>query len=266
MSELASKLSDQLTHSLVTAHSTGGRVSAPLPDLEALTRVQALRMQSEVAKLQPPIVGWKVAALADGDVISAPIVHRRFARSPAILTPAVYGHGGVECEIAFRFSRQPAAGASGISEAAVFDAIDGACAAIEVVDTRWDLPAPIPRNAMVADLLSNGALVVGSFKNDWQSVSFRDLSAQLTINGHTVSHTKGGHSDGNLISLLTMLANDLLTRGEHLKAGDVVTTGSFTGFHTARPGDVVQALFEGFASVSVTFSPLQDSGENNALW
>ncbi|RWE22632.1 MULTISPECIES: 2-keto-4-pentenoate hydratase [unclassified Mesorhizobium] len=254
MSNDASEFSRGIAQRLIVAHRGGQRVRADASTLEALSRAQALSIQQEVlSALSVSIAGWKVAALPDGDLISAPIVRSRLLRSPAVISHAMYGIGGVECEIAFRFAREPVPGRDGLAREHIVEALDGACAAIEVVDSRWATAFSTPRNAMIADLLSNGALVVGSVNRNWRDLAFNTLTARLGINGSTVCQSTGGHPDGDLIGLLAMLANDLHKRGFVLRPGQIVTTGSYTGFHTANPGDEIVAEFDGFISVSVTF-------------
>jgi 2-keto-4-pentenoate hydratase len=48
------------------------------------------------------------------------------------------------------------------------------------------------------------------------------------------------------------LANDLRTT-VGIAAGMIVTTGTYTGLHFARPGNVVKATFAGFGGATVTF-------------
>lgn len=243
-----------LAQRLIAAHLGGQRVEVDLSILEALSRSQALIIQHEVvSKLSVPVAGWKVAALPDGDLISAPIVASRLLHSPTSISRSTYGLGGVECEIAFRFASEPVPGKGGFAREQIIEAIDGACAAIEIVDSRWTTAFSTPRNAMIADLLSNGALAVGAVNKNWRDMAFDTLRANLGINGTAVCESTGGHLDGDLIGLLTMFANDLRERGLVLRPGEIVTTGSYTGLHTARSGDEIVAEFDGFSPVSVAF-------------
>ncbi|MER9274069.1 fumarylacetoacetate hydrolase family protein [Mesorhizobium sp. M0643] len=254
MSITSSEISRAVAQKLVAAYRGGQRVPADPSALGALSRVQALDIQREVVSaLAVPIAGWKVAALPDGDLISAPILRNRLLPSPASICPAIYGLGGVECEIAFRIAREPIPGREGFAKKDIIEAVEGACSAIEVVDSRWATTFSTPRNAMIADLLSNGALVLGALNKNWRDVTFGSLGARLEINGRTVCQSTGGHPDGDLIGLLVNFANDLRKRGVVLRSGDVITTGSYTGFHTAKSGDEIIAEFDGFSSVSVTF-------------
>ncbi|MER8824145.1 fumarylacetoacetate hydrolase family protein [Mesorhizobium sp. M0991] len=259
-------MASEIVQKLVAAHQGGHRVLVEASELQAMSRAQALSIQGEVVSaLSVPVVGWKVAALPDGDLISAPIVESRLQWSPASISPAIFGLGGVECEIAFRFGKEPVPGKNGFAREHIIEAIGGVCAAVEVVDSRWTTTFSTPRNAMIADLLSNGALVVGSVNSNWRDVAFEALRARLVINRITICQGTGGHPDGDLIGLLVMLANDLRKRGLALRPGEFVTTGSYTGFHTANPGDEIVAEFDGFASVSVNFNSFENSGEIYAL-
>lgn len=265
MSLKTSEITRVIAERLVAAHRGGQRVSADEPTLKALSRAQALSIQNEVVSaLALPVLGWKVAHLPDGDLISAPIVKGRLLSSPTSIPSAVFGLGGIECEIAFRFAREPVPGKDGFNREHIIEAIDGACAAIEVVDSRWATTFSTPRNATIADLLSNGALIIGPVSSSWRDVAFETLGARLVVNGITICQGMG-NPQGDLIGLLVMFANDLRRRGIGLRPGEIVTTGSYTGFHTANPGDEIVAEFDGFPSVWVTFNSFENSGEIYAL-
>lgn len=251
---------------LIAAHESGQPADVGLAELETLSRDEATSIQHEVARaLSAPVAGWKVAALSDGDLVSAPIVRSRLLTSASRLGPALYGLGGVECEIAFQFARAPLSGRDGFGRDNIVEAVEGVCAAIEVVHSRWSTAFSTPRNAMVADLLSNGALIVGSLSRNWHEETFRSLGARLSVNGQTIRETRGGHPDGDLVGLMVLLANHLRKRGVMINAGDIVTTGSFTGFYTAKAGDEIVAEFDGFSPVSVKFENIEGRGEVYAL-
>ncbi|ESY65874.1 MULTISPECIES: fumarylacetoacetate hydrolase family protein [Mesorhizobium] len=253
MSQSASEHIHYLSERLLAAYRGQDRLVVDDAVLRDVTRSAALEIQRRVVQgLATPVVAWKAALLADADLVSAPIVAERLFTSPCALPQQLYGRGGVECEIAFRFSRAPTGGYS-FTQTDILDALDGACAAIEVVDSRWGGPSPAPRNAMVADLLANGALVCGAFNEVWQGVPFSTQQVKLRVNGALVHQSAGGHPDSDLIGLLVKFAGDLRCRGIPIEPGTIVTTGSFTGLFTANPGDVISAEFEGFEPVSVTF-------------
>jgi 2-keto-4-pentenoate hydratase len=62
----------------------------------------------------------------------------------------------------------------------------------------------------------------------------------------------GGNAAGDLVDLIACLANDLSAAGLGLRAGDLVTTGTFNGMYPLEPGHTVSAAFAGIGEVSLT--------------
>ena len=62
----------------------------------------------------------------------------------------------------------------------------------------------------------------------------------------------GGHPTKDPLLPAVALVNDL--RGETgIVAGQIVTTGTYTGINYAKPGQTVVATFHGVGAVRVTF-------------
>jgi 2-keto-4-pentenoate hydratase len=72
----------------------------------------------------------------------------------------------------------------------------------------------------------------------------------LTIGGAEIVRRNGGHATGDPLLPAVALVNDLPGGA---KAGQVVTTGTYTGIAFAKPGQTVVASFAGFGPVEVTF-------------
>lgn len=243
-----------IARELASANLAGYVVTADMSVLAKIDRGRALQIQAYVAsKMDGRIAGYKVAAFSD-DLIWAPVMQGRLLTTPASLPKKIYGLGGVECELAFHFSKQPVHRHSEFTVGAIADAIDGVSAAIEVVNSRWSTALSTPRNAMLADMLSNAALVVGPINHDWKRTQFDRITAELFVNGSSVHRTRGGHADGDHLGAIARLANNLLNREISIQPGAFVTTGSYTGFHIAESGDAIEAHFEGYDSASVAFA------------
>jgi 2-keto-4-pentenoate hydratase len=52
---------------------------------------------------------------------------------------------------------------------------------------------------------------------------------------------------------LTWLANDLIAKGEHLKAGDAITTGIITDIFFGKHGDKVRAVYTSLGEITASF-------------
>lgn len=216
------------------------------------------RVQNEVlAALSPGAraAAWKVSPpRAGADPTAAPIPPARCHHSPARLAAADFHMLGIEVEIAFRMGRDLPLRSAPYAAEEVFAAVDAALIAIEVCDTRladWEDAPPLWR---LADFQSNGALILGSAVPAWRGVDFKAQAAQLWVDGRLVVEASGSHPVGEPWRLLPWTAAHVARRGGGLHQGDVVTTGTWTGMHRARPGDEIEARFPGLGEARLTIS------------
>lgn len=194
---------------------------------------------------------WKVGGANDRvEPTASPIL--RLEQSPAQLAAADFHVIGLEAEIAFRLARDlPAAAA----EADIAAAVGEAVVAIEICDTRlsdWKTASELWK---LADFQNNAALVTGSGTARWQTIDWRAQRAQLMVNGATRIDVTGAHPFGNPLRLMPWIAAHCARRSGGLRAGDVVTTGSWGGMHYVEPGCEVHARFPGIGEASVLIRP-----------
>lgn len=232
-----------------------------IPDGARLSSVEeGIAVQSEVERrLGLPVGGWKVGIPPGAPTYRAPIYAPHVVRSPASWPGPGEGTGPtdpvimIEGEIAFTLGRDLPPRETPYSEAEVVAAVASAHAAIEIVQWRVPGGSEGPVAERLGDHLGNEGLVVGPAQPDWQGLDRRHLHVGLEIGGRVIADkigAKEGASDP--VALLTWLANHLTQRGG-LRAGEVVTTGTWSGSHAIRPGDLVVARFEGLGEARVTF-------------
>jgi 2-keto-4-pentenoate hydratase len=194
---------------------------------------------------------WKAGGPSDKvEPTAAPIPPENVLHSPASVASATMQMIGVEAEVAFRFARDLPARTRPYSEKSIAAAIGEVVVAIEMCDTRladWKKTTGLWK---LADFQNNSALVVGSGTKDWQKIDFLQQTVEFRI-GARVAKAKGAHSFGNPIRLLPWLSAHCAKRGLGLHAGDVVTTGAWTGLEIAKAGDEVTATFAGIGSATV---------------
>jgi 2-keto-4-pentenoate hydratase len=237
---------------LLVAVRRGGALIDALPAASRPVDLsEAHAIQDAVsARLGEPVGGWK-AALLDGELMRGPLYASRLLASPARLPADRMPMRGIEAEIAFRVERDLAPRARDYSYDEVARAVT-ALAAIEIVDTRfrdYHATAVLDR---AADCVSNGGLVLGAPRPDWRDFDLARLEVVLTIGGATVLRRVGGHAAGDPLLPAVALANSLRTAGG-LKAGQTVTTGTFSGLEVAAPGQTVTVEFTGFGAAEVVF-------------
>jgi 2-keto-4-pentenoate hydratase len=202
-----------------------------------------------VAALGETVAGWKVGAREDGKVVRGVLLASRVLKSGDTIAAATVPLLGIEAEIAFRFDHDLPARDRAYSYDEVVSAVT-AFPAIEIVDSRYRDYANAPLLERIADFVSNGAFVCGAMQPRWRDVDLAQLEASLAIDGNVVVKRAGGHPAGDPLRPAVDLVNDL--RLEHgVRAGQLMTTGTCTGIHFAKPGQRAKAAFDGFGIVEI---------------
>jgi len=110
------------------------------------------------------------------------------------------------------------------------------------------------RNRALA--VARGALVAfidGDAVEGWQSIDFPALAVTQTIEG-AAPRDGIGNPAGDMLRLLVWLANTGAAWAGGLRAGQIVTCGSWTGMTRATHGKIVTA-FAGLAPVELRLTP-----------
>lgn len=81
-----------------------------------------------------------------------------------------------------------------------------------------------------------------------------DFTVELERDGELVDHGSGSNVLGSPLTALCHLVSGLATRGDALRAGDIVTTGTLTNAWPIEPGDVWRATYTGADFVSFEIS------------
>jgi 2-keto-4-pentenoate hydratase len=229
------------------------RQGAETAGIELQREKDAYRVQDAVfAELWPGAraAAWKAGGPSDQvEPTAAPIPAEHVLRSPATVAGAKMRMIGVEAEIAFRLAKDLPPRTRPYSERSIAAAVGEVVVAIELCDTRladWKGSSGLWK---LADFQSNGGLVVGSGTADWQKIDFLQQAVDFRI-GERVAKAKGAHSFGNPFRLLPWLVKHCAKRGLGLHAGDVITTGAWTGLEIAAVGDEVTARFPGIGEAT----------------
>ncbi|MFM7345275.1 MAG: 2-keto-4-pentenoate hydratase [Tagaea sp.] len=138
------------------------------------------------------------------------------------------------------------------SRAEMLAAVDDLHPAIEIVDSRYTDWLAVSLPELVADMGSNGALIVGPPAKNWRRKDLAKVAVTMKAGGKLVGKGKGADVLGHPLDALAWLA-DNPPSPEGLKAGEVVTTGTAAGFHRAGPNDKAVATFEGIGKVELAF-------------
>ncbi|HUN69285.1 MAG TPA: fumarylacetoacetate hydrolase family protein [Burkholderiales bacterium] len=240
------------TRLLVDAHRS--RQPAETREVALKSEKDAYRVQEAVfAQLWPGAkpAAWKAGGPSDKvEPTAAPIPPENFLLSPASVTAASMHMIGVEAEVAYRMAQDLPPRAKPYSEKEVAAAVGEVLVTIELCATRladWKASSGLWK---LTDFQQNGALVAGSGTRDWQKIDFLKQEVEFRI-GAKVRNAKGAHPYGNPFRLLPWLVAHACRHGMGLRAGDVVTTGAWTGLESAKAGDEVVARFPGIGEAAL---------------
>ncbi len=159
----------------------------------------------------------------------------------------------VEAEVAFVLSADlPEAD---VTPSELLRAVDFVVPAIEVVDSRiadWDITI----FDTVADNASSGVFVTGGSPRSLRDIDdLRAIEMTLTVDGVVVSSGSGAACLGHPVNAVVWLANAVAERGEPLRAGELVLSGSLGPLVPVQSGLTYDAHLGGLGSVRASFSP-----------
>lgn len=208
---------------LLAAHDGGPQVGVVPeqvvpPDLDAVYTVQ-----DEIIRQAGAVGGWKVTAGLGHPPLCAPIpANRCFVDGDRIDGPR-HRIFLAEIEFAVRLGADLFAGASARDVEA---AIASVHPAIELIGNPFIDRDAQPRNVQLADLQSNGAVVVGPDMDRAITASLATLPVGLEFDGRPVHNVETGASWDDTVKAIAWLADHAEARGLPLKAGQVIITGA----------------------------------------
>jgi len=220
---------------LVAARRAG--VAGPrLPEELRPSHIEdSLRVQTLVAEaLGETTRGWKCGAPVEDRIYVAPIFRSLvYVRSPLPGPSPVPIKGAVarvEPEIAFVMARDLPPRATPYTMEEICGAVSEVRLELELIGSRFLPEAKAVYLEALADCLSNEGLFVGPAIGLEPADSVL-ASFPIVVQGpdDIVLERDGRHPDGHPTLPLHWLANFLAGRGSGLKAGEIVTTGSYAG-------------------------------------
>jgi 2-keto-4-pentenoate hydratase len=206
--------------------------------------------EATVAQLGDRVAGWKVALLPDGQfsygIILASVVRRSGDAVDARDVPLL----GMEGEIAFRFREDVPPRDTPYDYGELARRVV-AFPLIEIVASRYADYHATPVIERTADMMSNGAFIVGDDQPGWRAMDLVNIPVSLTFDDTVVIEKNGGHALGDPFSLAVDMVNRLRA-ATGVRAGQMITTGAYTGMNVAKRGQRVSVRFAGFQVCTVT--------------
>ena len=205
-----------------------------------------------VAQLKETVGGWKDGLDKAGTMQRAAIFTKDIQANPGRVGSSATNLRGIEAEIAFRFTKDLPARDRDYSRSEVEDVVE-AFAAIELLDSRYADPLSLSTLERVADRIIQGGIVCGTVRADWRTIDWSKLEIVLTVDGTDISMGTGTHPVGDPVAPMVALVNTLRTT-TGVNAGQIMTTGTWSGVNFVGPDSLAVANFDGFEPVLAQFS------------
>jgi 2-keto-4-pentenoate hydratase len=213
---------------------------------------EALVTQRRVLELiQEEIGGWKCSVPNGDRILVAPLpasTVRRVSPCPIVPKGAV---AEIEPEIAFVLKRDLPPRTTAYDEAEIRDAVLETRLVLELIGSRYKDVDSISWLESLADSVRHQGMFIGPITSERMLDSFH-----LRIEGPqgVVFERDVKHPNGDPLKPLYWLANFLSNRGETLRGGIVITTGSYAGIIEVPVETPLNFTYGSLGSFSVQFT------------
>jgi 2-keto-4-pentenoate hydratase len=245
---------------LAVCRRAGTLARLPLHELRSRADAEAFQ-EAAVRALGGEPCGYKIGAtslevqrlLNVREPNCAPILREHVLASGATFRiPA--GLLGLECELGFVMGRDFPTVADVLDLVALRSAIAGCFMALEMVGRRVTPDVPLNEVSATADYALAVAAVRGGLIPDWERRDLATLPVRAVLDGVTVANGTGAIVLGHPLNPLLWLAQALHKRGERLRGGEIILTGTCTGITKVASGQVFAGCFGDLPPVECRFA------------
>ena len=253
---------DELAQMLMREHAAGTRFhplgpGSGVADLAAAYGVQR-RFVQLMGATAGAAAGYKIGLTSArmqkmcgiDQPVAGVVFGTRVMKSGVVLQARRYHHLGLEFEVGVRLGRDLPRDRGPFTREQVAAAVDGVCAAVEVVDDRNADYATLEALSLIADNSWNAGAVLGAFAKTWDKLE--DASGIVWVNGQEIDRGYGRDVLGHPFVPLTWLANHLAAAGDALRAGDIVLTGSLITTRFPKEAGAFRYELAGIGAVELT--------------
>lgn len=216
--------------------------------------VQKAYVTTLLGQVGGAIAGYKIglttkrmqALCGIDEPIAGTVFGRRVLKSGAVLSAGAYGRLGLESELCVVLDQELM---PDCSRTDVEWRLRSVHAAFEVLDDRgadYDL---LDAPSLIADNSWNEGVVLGPAGKP--SVDLHTLHGKLSLNGVETDVGSTGDAMGHPLDVVVWLVRHLARRGERLKGGQLVMTGSLVTSKFPKPGEIYAFEIDGLPPVAV---------------
>jgi 2-keto-4-pentenoate hydratase len=213
---------------------------------------------AELARRGERPIGWKLAATSPTGQAIMGVKEPAYGFLPSrqYVSGAEVSAGNfvdlrVVAEVAFKM-RSELVG-PGITAASALSAVESALPAFELLDFIYS--GTPQASDYVANSIHGQAVVLGSPLVSLQGLDLASEEVLVEHNGEVIGTFTAADVMGNPLNALAWLANQLASRGQMLKRGDIVICGGISKLLRPKAHDFINATFTHLGSVAIKVVP-----------
>lgn len=206
------------------------------------------------------LAGWKVAFAVPAQYEPLKLSGPAFAgiyQSGIRPSGTVFEKGwplkaGIECEMVARMGKDVTAGGGDFTAESIKPFVTNLYCGMEVVENRYGDVSKLGGPGRITDDVLQAACIVGTEIKDWQKLDFATVQGRSEHEGKELAAGPGANVMGGALISLAWLANKLIANGKHLRAGDVILTGSVHPPQFLPGPGVAKTEFKGLGGAEIT--------------
>ena len=201
--------------------------------------------------------GWKIGLDKNGNCVRAPMFQRTCYRDNAQVQRSLFRHCLVESELAIVFKNDLPKKQKPYTIDEVNANLASINVGIEICDSRLQGWPNCDAIWQLADSLTHGGYVLGSGIHLALNVDqLKQGNFKITIGENNkaprvVDQNNREHPFKNPSSIVLWLVNELIIIGDQIHAGDIITTGSFSGSTPIEKGETAIVEFTGVGKANL---------------
>jgi 2-keto-4-pentenoate hydratase len=238
----------------------------PLAGLSGRPLAEAYDVQDELVKLMIPLLGpsrgYKIGLTSPrmqqmcglDQPVAGGILERRIHRTEARLAVADFVRLGIESELCILLGADLPLQAWPHTREQVARSIGSVAAAFELVDDRGADYSRLDAHSLIADNSWNAGVVLGEpmpLGGHCAGVDVGALDGVLFVNDRPIDRGNSADALSHPFEVVRWLSEHLRDRGSHLRAGDLVMTGSIVPTRFAVAGEHYRFELAGLPAVEL---------------
>ena len=158
-------------------------------------------------------------------------------------------HPKIEPEVAFLITKNLK---GKVSREQVLDACGGVCAALEILDSRYEHFKYFSMEDVISDNSSSSHYILGPYLKDFSHLNLANLDMKISINEEVAEAGNSSAISGDPVVSVIQLCELLEERGQEIPAGCFVLAGAATAAVNLEIGMQVSLKVEGLKSLKIS--------------